>query len=107
MGLKIRKYIVVLCLFMGTAVHAQFLNLDWAKQIGDTGSTWNNTDRASGLAVCKSGNVYTMGYFSGTADFDPGPGTLILTSVGRTDAFISKHDSLGRIVWAKQLGNGF
>ena len=36
----------------------------------------------AGVAVDGSGNVYTIGNFSGTADFDPGTGTVNLASAG-------------------------
>ena len=53
-----------------------------------------------------AGNVYTTGYFRGTVDFDPGPGTVELTSAGTSsrDIFISKLDSGGNLVWAKAIG---
>jgi hypothetical protein len=74
-------------------------NYVWAKQLGGT-----STDVANGISVDSSGNVYTTGFFSGTADFDPGNGTANLTSAGLSDSFISKLDSSGNYVWAKQLG---
>ncbi len=58
----------------------------------------------AGIAIDTSGNVYTIGTFYNTADFDPGPGTFNLTSVRQEDIFISKLDSSGNFVWAISLG---
>ena len=71
----------------------------WAKSMGGTSS-----DFANGIAVDSSGNVYTTGSFSGTADFDPGTGTADLTSAGSGDIFVSKLDSSGDFVWTKSMG---
>jgi uncharacterized repeat protein (TIGR01451 family) len=71
----------------------------WAKQLGGT-----SNDGSNDITVDVAGNVYTTGSFSGTADFDPGAGTQNLTSVGSFDGFVSKLDSTGAFVWAKQLG---
>jgi Beta-propeller repeat len=60
-------------------------NFVWARRISSSGDDWGQ-----GLALDGQGNVYTTGYFSGTADFDPGPGTFDLASVGSTDVFVSK-----------------
>ena len=57
----------------------------WAKQMGGT-----EDDEGYGIAVDAAGNVYTTGYFAGTADFDPGPGTCNLTSAGAWEIFVSK-----------------
>ncbi len=72
--------------------------LVWAKQMGGTG-----IDGASSITADTSGNLYIIGYFHGTADFDPGPATYNLTSAGNQDVFILKLDASGNFVWAKQL----
>ncbi|CAN5265868.1 hypothetical protein BH09BAC5_BH09BAC5_12850 [soil metagenome] len=71
----------------------------WAKAMG--GST---VDFSYAIAVDISGNIYTTGYFQGTADFDPGASTYNLTSAGLSDIFISKLDYLGNFVWAGAMG---
>ncbi|RPI86649.1 MAG: hypothetical protein EHM40_23555, partial [Chloroflexi bacterium] len=50
------------------------------------------------------GNLYITGDFSGTVDFDPGPGISNLTSAGFGDIFISKLDGDGNFIWATNLG---
>lgn len=76
-------------------------DLVWAKQMGGT-----DNEQGLSVAVDAGGNVYTTGYFNGTVDFDPGSGVTNLTSVGGADIFISKLDSSGTFVWAKQIGGG-
>ena len=71
----------------------------WAKSMGGI-----SNDIGIGVAVDGNGNVYTNGYFSGTADFDPGAGTANLTSAGGTDIFVSKLNSSGTFVFVKQFG---
>ncbi len=73
--------------------------LVWAKRLGGTGG-----DYGYAIAVDASGNVYVTGYFWGTADFDPGPGTQHLTVAGLYDVFIAKLDASGNFVWAKSIG---
>lgn len=74
-------------------------NFIWAKRIGGFG-----LDHSFELMVDASGNVYTVGDFEGTVDFDPGAGTFNLVSAGGQDAFISKLNSSGEFVWAKSMG---
>jgi hypothetical protein len=74
----------------------------WAKRFGGT----NNTDAAS-ITVDSSGNIYTTGYFNGTADFDPGTGTYNLTSPGGNNVFVSKLNSDGSFAWAKTFVNSW
>jgi hypothetical protein len=82
---------------------AQNVELGFAAALGGT-----DNDYGYGIAVDPMGNVFTTGTFGGTADFDPGPGTAALTSVGAQDVFVSKLDSIGNFVWAKTTeGLGF
>jgi len=74
-------------------------NLIWAKRIGGSG-----VDNGNSIAIDSTGNVYTTGFFSGTADFDPGAVTFNLTTAGQTDAFVSKLDPSGNLLWAKRIG---
>jgi hypothetical protein len=74
-------------------------NFVWARRLGGT-----TFDEGKSITVDGSGNLYTTGSFSGTADFDPGTGTSNLTSVGSGDVFVSKLDSSGNFVWAVRWG---
>ena len=74
-------------------------NVLWAKSFGGTG-----VDEGHSIAVDASGNVYTVGVFEETIDFDPGAGTYNLTSAGDYDVFLQKLDASGNFVWAKSFG---
>ena len=71
----------------------------WAKSFGGSVS-----DYGQGIDVGAGGNVIITGYFSGTADFDPGSGTTNLTSGGNDDMFFVKLNSSGELTFAKPLG---
>jgi len=76
-------------------------NYIWAKSI--EGSATNDQSRE--ILTDSIGNVYLMGYFEGTADFDPNAGTMNITSNGGADAFVQKMDSTGNLIWVKTFGN--
>ena len=73
--------------------------LVWAKGL-DGASTAIGT----GIAVDSSGNVYVTGFYSGTVNFNPGPGAYDLTSAGGDDAFVVKLNSAGNFLWANSMG---
>ena len=74
-------------------------NFLWASRAGDSAM-----DQGLSIATDALGNVFTTGYFEGTADFDPGAGTFNLTSTGGSDIFISKLDASGNFLWAGHTG---
>ena len=59
---------------------------------------------AFSITVDNSANVYTTGYFTGSADFDPGKGKFTLTSAGSWDIFVSKLTSAGNFAEAARMG---
>ncbi|MFN6329346.1 MAG: gliding motility-associated C-terminal domain-containing protein [Chitinophagales bacterium] len=57
------------------------------------------------IKVDNNSNVYTVGCFFNTVDFDPGSGVYNLTSAGHYDVFVSKLDSNGNFIWARRIGS--
>jgi len=87
-------------LALSLSLEAQSPSFEWALGFGGTSSEWGNN-----ITSDNQGNVYVIGHFSETIDFDPGPGTTNLTSANvLRDIFIQKLDSAGNLVWVKQLG---
>lgn len=69
--------------------------LQWAKRDGGTGNEY-----AYDMATDGNGNMYIVGYFTGTATF----GTTNLTSAGNEDVFVVKYNSDGITQWAQRGG---
>lgn len=89
--------ILTLGLSLGSEVQAQ---LQWARSVGSS-----ITDVVSGVDTDSSGNIYVCGGFTGTADFDPGPGVESATSNGAYDTFLLKLDAQGQFVWVRTFGS--
>ncbi len=74
-------------------------NFAWVAAMGGTGE-----DSGGDIYVDAFDNVYTVGSFSSTVDFDPGTGVFDLSSVADKDIFIQKLDANGNLIWAKSMG---
>ncbi|WP_372757118.1 T9SS type A sorting domain-containing protein [Mariniflexile sp.] len=72
--------------------------LVWAKSIGGIAN-----DEGKDITLDTEGNVYITGTFEEMVDFDPGAGTLILTSFNEADVFVLKLDKDGNFIWAKSF----
>ncbi len=75
-------------------------NVIFARQFGTSGM-----DRGYALSIDSQDNVYIVGKFSGTINFDPlnSPQGQV-TSSGNLDGIIVKYDSNGNFLWCRKIG---
>ncbi|MBK8611067.1 MAG: gliding motility-associated C-terminal domain-containing protein [Chitinophagaceae bacterium] len=81
-------------------VSSQSVKLDWVNSLAG-----DSYDACRAITLDSAGNIYATGYFSTTVDFDPGLSVTNLVSVNAEDAFLSKYDSSGKLIWAKGIGD--
>jgi hypothetical protein len=95
-------YIGIICSLVLTLSHAQ--NVHWG---GVINTSYN--DYIYDLQADNENNLIICGQFSGTVDFDPGPGVanLVTTSASNSDIFLAKYDSAGNYLWAHRFGVNF
>jgi gliding motility-associated-like protein len=75
-------------------------NFQWVAQFGGVG-----VDVGMSIDVDDNGNVYSVGEFEGSVDFDPGAGVFNLNNTGLYEApYILKLDASGNLIWARQAG---
>ncbi|HIF14741.1 MAG TPA: hypothetical protein EYQ86_05240, partial [Bacteroidetes bacterium] len=80
-------------------INAQQPVMDWFKLIGGNGD-----NVASEMGIDGAGNIYVVGAFSDSLDFDPDSTTSrVLHSGGGRDAYILKLDPDGNLLWVKQI----
>lgn len=73
-------------------------NFIWAKAFGGSG-----LDIGGSLMLDSAANVYSIGTFQDTVDFDPGVGNYLINTPNYNESFFSKLDSAGNFIWAKQM----
>lgn len=93
------KNILLFSALFFSSVIANAQTFAWAGSLGS-----GSNEEGRGVAVDANGNVYSIGYFTGSGDFDPGIGVTTLTSAGSSDVYVSKLDAAGNFVWAFRLG---
>src|SRR5690349_4877146 len=100
------KRIVLLFMlsFSSLSTFGQDTYLKWARQFA--GNNVLKYSRGYDIETDPAGNVYSVGLFTGTVDFDPGPAVYNMTPIS-TDVYISKLDSAGKFLWAKQIQGSF
>jgi hypothetical protein len=94
-----KLYTLLTCIFTLQMLNAQ--DFQWVNHTTSTGSIQINfTD------FLPDGSTINAGYFSGTADLDPGPGEHVVTASGGTDIFITRLDASGAYQWSQIIGAG-
>ena len=75
-------------------------NLIWVKSIGGV-----NYDRAASIHIDNNNDIYVLGTFINTVDFDPGTGVHNLTSsiTNTYDVFLLKLTAQGEFAWVRQF----
>lgn len=73
--------------------------LIWLKNIGGSGRV-----DGKAISVDVNYNVYVAGYFTQTADFDPGAGTANRTSTGDVNTFVVKLTAAGNFAFVATTG---
>jgi hypothetical protein len=68
------------------------------------GGTGEESVSPGGLSADASGNTILLGSFSGSVDFDPGPGVVARASLGPVDLFASRFDAAGSFQSTITLG---
>lgn len=101
----LRSITTVFCLLFITSAYSQ--TFQWAKSTNP--ASFNDYVDAYRTFVDVQGNVYVVGSFAGTVDFDPGPAILNLsTSNFSFDSYVQKFDPNGNLLWAHSFpGSGY
>ncbi len=88
---------------MTSSVTAQ--NFIYAKGLKNS-EPFGGSVGGTSIKVDNLGYTYVTGYFTGTADFDPGTGVTNLSShtSDNSDIFIAKYDAAGNLVFARSMG---
>ena len=91
--------ISLISVLFNVGANAQSYINEWLAQQGTGGFLTTNN-----MCTDNSGNLYKVGHFSLSPDFDPTSGTNNISSNGASDIFIQKFDALGNLLWVKTVG---
>ncbi len=87
-------------IFLHTCNFSFSQQLNWGFTVGSSGE-----DVSNAVYTDAQGNVYKGGRFGGVnVDFDPGPGSFLMSSTGVFDAYVAKYTSSGQFLWAFHFG---
>ncbi len=81
----------------------------WGSEVIPPEGTYPNympipDETANHVVADDSGNAFTVGYFTGTVDFDAGPPLIEHTSNGYLDTYLVKYNAMGQLQWVRAWG---
>lgn len=94
---------MIISLIILNSSQAQQLNFSWANALGAPNTIGSASAVGINMAHDNFGNVFLTGTFQDTIDFDPGPGTFWLSSMGAYDIFLAKFNGQGNLIWVKSF----
>lgn len=92
------RLLLLACFGIFFTIPATAQDFGWALGLGGT-----SLETPESVALDEFGNIYITGTFNLTADLDPGPGVLNVTSAGMSDLFVVKLNPEGRLLWARHI----
>lgn len=97
-----KKLNIILALSM-LATYVSFgQQYNWVNHFGEVGNS--TVQKGTSVLTDANGDIFNIGEFSGTVDFDPGTGVFNLTTpTNNAYAYIAKYSSNGDLIWAKML----
>ncbi len=96
-----KKTIHSTCFILFLFCSLNFLSQNFITAVSMGGSTF---DGGQAVKTDAAGNIYATGVFRATADFDPGPGVFNLNTGIGNEAYITKLNPSGNLIWARQVG---
>ena len=86
---------------LANTTNAQAYQTNWANEIASNSGTSQSLD----ILVDGSGNLYDLGTFNGTTNFDPTRSDESATAVGQSDIYLRKLDANGNLLWVETYGS--
>ena len=77
-------------------------NFLWVRSIGGS-----SNDYAYDLSLGIDGEIYVIGSFRDTVDFNPGAGTFEVIAIGESDVFIQCLQANGDLDWVRTFGSTY
>ncbi|MFN0203839.1 MAG: T9SS type A sorting domain-containing protein [Bacteroidia bacterium] len=91
---------VFLLLLAALHTNAQNINYDWTVASGSA-----TIDDGKGITTDDAKNVYAVGTFTGSVDFDPSATDSILIATGTGSGYLAKYDENGNFLWVFQISS--
>ena len=102
-AIQLKIFFSLIFLLFNLNGNAQILTVDWANGLF---KSMLGKATPTDLYADENANIYIVGYFSGSIDFDPNPDNYEFeSSNGLDDIFIAKYSKDGKYLWSLSAGS--